>query len=212
MLREGPIPAVVQGVIEYALGLLLIAAPFLFGYDDLSTPLGISIALGVVLLIVAAISEGPTGLVKQMPVTVHVTVDFLLSIVFIAAPFVLGFGDEAAPRNLFIALGVVFLLVTIGTRYRDSGAKRSAGGAGSSSTGAGGGKHGAAPASGQASSRSSAGAAGGSRPATGGSRGGSTSPGATGGTSGSRTPPSAVPPPPARPGDTAGDTPRPPTP
>jgi len=120
MLREGPIPRFVHGLIEYVVGVFLVAAPFLLGFDDLNMPLGVAIATGVVILVLAAITEGPTGLVHQLPVSAHVTFDFLLAIFLIAAPFILGFGDEAAPRNLFIALGVAHLLISIGTRYRES--------------------------------------------------------------------------------------------
>lgn len=120
MLREGPIPRFVHGVIEYAVGVFLVAAPFLLGYDDLNMPLGVSIATGVIILVLASITQGPTGLVHQLPVSAHVTFDFLLAIFLIAAPFILGFGDEAAPRNLFIILGVAHLLISIGTRYREA--------------------------------------------------------------------------------------------
>src|SRR5687767_13911397 len=118
MLREGPIPRVVHGLLEYVVGVFLIAAPFLLGYDNLNMPLGVSIATGVIVLVLAAITEGPTGLVQQFPVSAHVTFDFLLAIFLIAAPFILGFGDDPTPRNLFIALGVAHLLISIGTRYR----------------------------------------------------------------------------------------------
>ena len=120
MLREGPIPRVAHGLIEYVIGVFLIAAPFLLGYDNNDMPLGVSIATGVVILVLAAITQGPTGLVQQLPVSAHVTFDFLLAIFLIAAPFILGFADDVAPRNLFIALGVAHLLISIGTRYRDA--------------------------------------------------------------------------------------------
>jgi hypothetical protein len=122
MLREGPIPRLAHGLIEYVVGAFLIAAPFLLGYDDVDMALGVSIATGVIILVLAAITQGPTGLVHQLPVSAHVTFDFLLAIFLIAAPFILGFADEsAAARNLFIALGVAHLLISIGTRYRDAG-------------------------------------------------------------------------------------------
>ena len=119
MLREGPIPRLAHGVYEYVLGVLFIAAPFLFNFDSGSAT-GISIAVGVALLVLAAVSEGPTGLVQQLPSTVHVTIDALLAIFLIAGPFILGFSDESAPRNFFIIFGVVHLLMCIGTRFRDA--------------------------------------------------------------------------------------------
>jgi hypothetical protein len=136
MLREGPIPRIVHGVWEYAVGVFLVAAPFLLGYDDVNMPLGISIATGVIVLVLASITQGPTGLVQQLPVSAHVTFDLLLAIFLIAAPFILGFADESTPRNLYIALGVAHLLISIGTRYRDAGdvGKKSSRGSGAAST------------------------------------------------------------------------------
>ena len=117
MLREGPIPRVVHGVLEYAAGILLIVAPFVLSFDsDAAT--AVAIVLGVVVISVAATTEGPTSLVNSLHIQLHVLVDVGLAAVMIAAPFLFGFSDEGAPTAFFIALGVVHLLVTIGTRFR----------------------------------------------------------------------------------------------
>lgn len=116
MLREGPIPLVAHGAIEYVVGLLFIAAPFLFAYDS-SAATGLSVGIGVVVLVLAALTRGPTGLVSQIPVGVHVTLDFILAVFLVAAPFLFGFSGEPAPRNTFLVLGVAHLLLTIGTRF-----------------------------------------------------------------------------------------------
>ncbi len=116
MLREGPIPVFVHGLVEYLVGALLIAAPFLFSFDS-GTAIGASIVLGVALIGLAAVTRGPTSLVDQLPRSVHVTADVVIVAVLFVSPFVLGFRNEAAPRNLFLFLGVAHLLVTIGTRF-----------------------------------------------------------------------------------------------
>jgi hypothetical protein len=117
MLREGPIPQAVQGLLEYLAGLLFIAAPFLFGFTDVGAATAASIVFGIGFLMLAATSQGPTGLVKQLSPPVHALLDAVLAILLIAAPFVLGFSDVPTPRNLFLVTGVVWLLVTIGSRY-----------------------------------------------------------------------------------------------
>lgn len=119
MLRDGPIPRFVHGILEYALGVLFIAAPFLFDFDS-GAATGMSVAVGVLILILAAASEGPVSLVNQLPVLLHVAMIYLLSIFLIAAPFLLAFSDEVPPRNFFIISGVLLLLITIGTRFRRS--------------------------------------------------------------------------------------------
>ena len=53
MFKQGPIPAFVHGVLEYLIAALLIAAPFLFDFAS-DTATGISIAAGVLVLVVTA--------------------------------------------------------------------------------------------------------------------------------------------------------------
>ncbi len=117
MLRQGPIPRFLHGVIEYAAAALFIAAPFLFGFDS-SAAVAVSIIAGIVVLIVAASTEGPTSLVDSIPLAVHLLLDFALAGVLVASPFLFGFSDETAPTAFFIVLGVAHLLVTIGTRFQ----------------------------------------------------------------------------------------------
>ena len=117
MLREGPIPRFMHGVIEYAAGVLLIASSFLFGFED-SAATALSIIAGVLMLVIAASTEGAGSLVDSIPVSVHVLLDYALVAVLVASPFLFGFTDESAPTAFFIVLGVAHLLVTIGTRFK----------------------------------------------------------------------------------------------
>lgn len=120
MLRDGPIPKFVHGLIEYVAAAVLIAAPFVLSFDA-GAAIAASLIAGVLVLVVAASTDGPTSLVDQIPVAVHVTLDWLLALALIAIPFVAGFSDETNPTVFFIALGVLHLLVTIGTRFRPRG-------------------------------------------------------------------------------------------
>ena len=116
MLREGPIPVFVHGLVEYAVGVLFIVAPLLLDWKS-DTATAISVVIGVLVLLVAATTVGPTGLIKQLPVAAHVMLDYLLAVALIAIPFVAGFSDEGAPTAFFIALGVAHLLITVATRF-----------------------------------------------------------------------------------------------
>ncbi|MBA3746551.1 MAG: SPW repeat protein [Solirubrobacterales bacterium] len=117
MLRQGPISRFVHGLIEYAAGVLLIAAPFLFGFED-GAATAVSVVAGVLVLVIAASTEGASSLVGSIPVSVHVLLDFALAAVLLASPFLFGFTDESAPTAFFIVLGVAHLLITIGTRFK----------------------------------------------------------------------------------------------
>ena len=116
VLQQGPLPAVVHGVIEYAAGVLFIVAPFLFSFEDNSATAA-SVVVGLMLLAFTATSRLPTGLVRGIPSGVHATVDVVAAVVLVALPFILGFTEEGAPTTLFIGLGVAHLLITIATRF-----------------------------------------------------------------------------------------------
>lgn len=119
MLREGPIPRALYGLLQYVLGAFLIAAPFLLSYDS-SGAKATSIVAGIVVLTLAATSEGPTGLSKVVPLAAGLVLAFALAAVLIAAPFLFGFSGEGTPTAVFIVLGVLQLLLTIATRFKPS--------------------------------------------------------------------------------------------
>ena len=121
MLREGPIPVTVHGLIEYVAGIAFLVVPFLLDYDS-DAAMAASIVVGIAILAIAASSDGPTSLVNQISVSAHVVLDYVLVVGLVALPFVAGFADETAPTAFFIALAVAHLLVTIGTRFRQAAA------------------------------------------------------------------------------------------
>ena len=118
MLRSGPISLFMHGVVEYVAAAFFIAAPFIFGFDsDAATAL--SIIVGVLVLALVASTDAPTGLAKTIPVEIHAVVDFALAVLLIAAPFLFGFRDDGGATTFFIVIGLVHLLLTIATRYRE---------------------------------------------------------------------------------------------
>jgi hypothetical protein len=116
VLRQGPLSPFVHGVAEYAGAVIFVAAPFLFGFDE-DAPTAISIVVGVALLVITASSDLPTGLARTLPAPIHAVIDVILAIFLIAAPFLFGFRDEAAPTAFFIVMGILHLLLTIATRF-----------------------------------------------------------------------------------------------
>ena len=119
MMRDGPIPLFVHGLIEYVAGALFIAAPFLLAYESGAAE-ALSIVIGVVVIAIAASTDGPTSLVNQIPRPAHVALDYVLAILLIALPFLAGFSSETAPTVVFIVVGVAHLLITIGTRFKSA--------------------------------------------------------------------------------------------
>jgi VIT1/CCC1 family predicted Fe2+/Mn2+ transporter len=123
MLRDGPIPRFVHGLIEYGAGVLFLVAPFVLGFDA-GAAIAVSVVVGVLVLVVAASTEGPTSLSNALQIQLHVLLDYALAAFLIASPFLFGYSDETAPTAFFIVIGVLHLLVTIGTRFKPRELKR----------------------------------------------------------------------------------------
>src|SRR4051812_46363704 len=116
MFREGPFPAFVHGLVEYLVGALFIALPLLIGYNS-GAATAASIVIGVLLIAVAASTDWGLSLNPQIPKPAHFALDWVLAGVLIASPFLFGFSGESTPTAIFIAAGVLHILLTIGTRF-----------------------------------------------------------------------------------------------
>ncbi len=118
MVKQGPIPAFAHSLIEYLAGALLIAAPLLLDYSS-GAAKAVSIVLGVLVIFLAATTTSTMSLINQVPLSMHIVFDYVIAAVMIASPFLFSFSDESTPTAVFLAGGVVWLLLSIGTRYRE---------------------------------------------------------------------------------------------
>jgi hypothetical protein len=117
MVKQGPIPAFVHGIYEYIGAIALIALPLLVPYHS-GAATAVSIVLGVLVLFLTATTSSSTSLINQVPLAAHIILDYVLAALLIASPFLFGFSDKSTPTAIFIAAGVLHLLVSIATRYR----------------------------------------------------------------------------------------------
>jgi hypothetical protein len=124
MLRQGPVPLFLHGILDYAAGVLFLAAPWLFGFDDVAAATAVCIAVGVGVLLLAASTQWPPSFVNVVPVTVHLVLDLGLGAFLVASSFLFDFEDVSGPRIFTIVLGVAELLLVVATRWKSAGDRR----------------------------------------------------------------------------------------
>jgi hypothetical protein len=116
MFKRGPIPPFVHGLLDYLFAALLIAAPFVLGFDaDAAT--GLAIAAGVAVLLLGAFTAWSTGIAKTIPPVAHAMLDYAIAVLLIALPFVAGFTDDDGASAFFVIAGVAGLLLAVATRF-----------------------------------------------------------------------------------------------
>jgi hypothetical protein len=113
--RRGSVPLALHGLLEYGLGVLLIFSSPLFGFDG--EPRVAAILLGAAIIVLAALSDVPTALMRRIPIGSHIVLDYVLGIVLIASPFIFGFSDDEGALAFFIVMGLGYLILTAVTRF-----------------------------------------------------------------------------------------------
>ena len=79
-------------LIDYPVAIFLIAAPFVLDLGQ-SAPVAmwLSVVVGVAALLLAALTDHPTGLVHIIPYWLHLWIDRAVGMVFVIAPFAFRF-------------------------------------------------------------------------------------------------------------------------
>lgn len=110
------IGAVSHGILDYALGILLLAGPSVIGFAGVQAKW--SYIFGSVLLVMAILTRYPLGIVKIVGLGIHGFVELLLTISLIAAPWYGSFSRGVLSRNFYVMLGLLMLVLWFLTDFR----------------------------------------------------------------------------------------------
>jgi hypothetical protein len=102
-----------HGVLDYLMGIILIAAPWIFGFARGGAETWIFVALGAGALLYSLLTDYEMGAAKVISMPMHLTIDLLSGIFLAASPWIFGFADEVyMPHLIFGILEVGASLVT----------------------------------------------------------------------------------------------------
>lgn len=109
----------IHALLDYPVAIGLVAMPFILGLGETnSLAFWLSVATGIAAFILTVLTDHHLGLVRVLPYKLHLTVDFLVGVVFVLAPFILGFaGLEAA---YYWVIGAT-VLVVVGLHKGETG-------------------------------------------------------------------------------------------
>src|SRR3954454_11999808 len=116
-MPKGPLPLKAHAALEPIVAIVLIAAPWIFGFDDVGSATAVSIAVGVLMLISGMSTRWRLSLVKLIPLRTHFRMDLVLGVVLIVAPFVFGDSDRGDATRFLVIMGILELATALGTRW-----------------------------------------------------------------------------------------------
>jgi hypothetical protein len=87
------IPTKVHGILDYLVGILLIAAPWLLGFARGGAETIVPVVLGAGAILYSLFTDYELGLVKRIPMGTHLTLDVISGIFLAASPWLFGFSN-----------------------------------------------------------------------------------------------------------------------
>ena len=98
------IPTQVHGILDYASGSVQIIAPWLLGAGASRLEQRLPAALGVGILVYSALTAYELGVLRVIPMPVHLQLDVLGAAILLAAPWLFGFSSKA--KVAYTAIGL----------------------------------------------------------------------------------------------------------
>jgi hypothetical protein len=113
----------VHGALDYAVASVLIGAPFVLRFSDLSVAAAvIAVAAGIGLFVYSLLTNYSAGLRALIPFRVHLVLDASAAVALLTVPFLLGFAGTA--RVFYLVIGTAVLAVVACTRLEEASDRR----------------------------------------------------------------------------------------
>lgn len=98
------IPTNIHGMLDYLMGLLLIVAPWLFGFAAGGAETWLPVVLGAGVILYSLFTDYEMGLSKSLSVPAHLWLDGLGGALLAVSPWLFGFSGEVFWPHLVLGL------------------------------------------------------------------------------------------------------------
>jgi hypothetical protein len=108
----------VHGVLDYLVASVLIGAPFVLRFSDVSLAAAlIAVAAGSGLVVYSLLTAYSAGMRAVIPFRVHLVLDASAAVALLVVPFLFGFAGM--PRAFYLVIGTAVLAVVACTRVQE---------------------------------------------------------------------------------------------
>jgi hypothetical protein len=112
----------VHGVLDYLMGILLIATPWLFGFAQGGPETYIPVVLGCAVILYSLCTNYELGVFKLISMKGHLTLDFISGLFLAASPWIFGFNDVVYLPHLILGIaeiGASLMTQTVAYTHED---------------------------------------------------------------------------------------------
>lgn len=98
------IPTRTHGVLDYVVGALLIVVPYLLGFADGTAAQWVPQLLGLVAIGGAMLTDYELGVMRVIPMPVHLMIDIGSGVLLALSPWLFGFADRVFWPHLIVGI------------------------------------------------------------------------------------------------------------
>jgi hypothetical protein len=110
------IPTKVHGMMDYLMGILLVASPWLFDFANGGAETWIPVILGAGAIVYSLMTDYELGAVHKISMPTHLTLDLVSGILLAASPWIFGFADYVYSPHLI--LGIIEIGAAVMTKKK----------------------------------------------------------------------------------------------
>ena len=85
------LPTRVHGMLDYALGALMVAAPWVFGFARGGAETWVPVGIGAVVVAYSLVTDYEMGPARRLPVATHLWLDAIAGVLLAVSPWLFGF-------------------------------------------------------------------------------------------------------------------------
>lgn len=118
------IPTRTHGIIDYIVGILLIAAPWLFDFARGGAETWIPVILGAGTILYSLLTDYELGAVRKIPMNTHLWLDIIAGAFLAVSPWLFNFADFVYLPHLIVGIaeiGVALMTQTVPARQHVRG-------------------------------------------------------------------------------------------
>jgi hypothetical protein len=110
----------VHGVLDYMMGILLIASPWLFGFASNGWETWVPVVLGVSAILYSLMTNYELGLSDNLSMRTHLTLDLMSGILLAASPWIFGFAELVYLPHLILGIVEIGAAALTATKVGES--------------------------------------------------------------------------------------------
>lgn len=97
----------VHGMLDYLMGIILIASPWIFDFNRGGAETTVPVALGIAAILYSLFTNYELGISRRISMSTHLTLDLMSGILLAVSPWLFGFHDYVYMPHLILGLAEI---------------------------------------------------------------------------------------------------------